>query len=201
MVNLLRGRCQGEVLGMDANLALLKLAREQYKGLRVFAGDAQAALPLPDRSVEVVISSDVTEHLTDPSEHVREVWTVLQPRGLYIVKTPNRWLDTVYWMVSLSRRRLREGEGFPTAVRQAHKEMRQPGSHCSTQTPGSLISLMRQGGFRLVRMVEQPPSTTQEQKMTRLRGPLGLGVRAAGRMVRRLPLWSQWSLVGVFEKS
>lgn len=196
----LRKRCRGVVVGMDADLGLLRLARGQYEGLRIFAGDAQRGLALREGCVEVALSSDVIEHLPDPAAHVREVWRVLRPGGIYVVKTPNGWVDTIYWMAKRTLEKRREGKGLRTAWRGAREALRAPGSHCSPQTAGSLLRLMRWNGFRLVKMVKQPPSTTQEQKMAGLRGILGGAVRLAGRVVRRLPVWAQWSLVGVFER-
>lgn len=47
-------------------------------------------LPFKDASFDVVISSDVIEHLPDADRHIAEVARVLRPGGLYFIKTPNR---------------------------------------------------------------------------------------------------------------
>jgi SAM-dependent methyltransferase len=49
-------------------------------------------MPLPDQSVEVVISNQMMEHLhpDDATEQLHEIFRILQPGGRYICMTPNR---------------------------------------------------------------------------------------------------------------
>ena len=63
-------------------------ARRKY-GLDARVGDAQA-LPLPDRSIELVVSFETIEHVDDPAAFMGEVARVLVPEGIWIVSTPNR---------------------------------------------------------------------------------------------------------------
>ena len=46
-------------------------------------------LPLRDASADIVISSEVIEHLSDPAEHLRELHRILRPNGTLILTTPN----------------------------------------------------------------------------------------------------------------
>jgi SAM-dependent methyltransferase len=48
------------------------------------------ALPLRDRSVDVVVSLQTIEHLWDQSAFVAECARVLRPQGLLVLSTPNR---------------------------------------------------------------------------------------------------------------
>lgn len=50
-----------------------------------------ANLPLPDQSVELVISTNVMEHLQSPEEEISEIYRVLKPGGKLIFKTPNKY--------------------------------------------------------------------------------------------------------------
>jgi SAM-dependent methyltransferase len=43
----------------------------------------------PDGSIDVVHSSHVIEHLTDPIAFVDEIWRILKPGGYIFVATPN----------------------------------------------------------------------------------------------------------------
>ncbi len=52
-------------------------------------GDAQA-IPLPDRSIDVVVSFETIEHVPDPAAFLRECVRVLTPAGTLIVSSPNR---------------------------------------------------------------------------------------------------------------
>ncbi|HEU4333752.1 MAG TPA: methyltransferase domain-containing protein [Candidatus Eisenbacteria bacterium] len=51
--------------------------------------DATKPFPLPDGSADVVISSEVIEHLRDGAAFVRHAARVLRPDGILFVKTPN----------------------------------------------------------------------------------------------------------------
>jgi SAM-dependent methyltransferase len=50
-----------------------------------------AALPFPDATFDVAISSHVAEHLTQPERVFGELARVLKPGGRLFVLTPNRW--------------------------------------------------------------------------------------------------------------
>lgn len=47
-------------------------------------------IPYGDRTFDVVFSDNVVEHLTDPLAVFREVYRVLKPGGVFLIKTPNR---------------------------------------------------------------------------------------------------------------
>jgi len=48
-----------------------------------------APYPFEDKSVDVVLSVDVIEHLENPWLHLREIKRILKPNGVAIVTTPN----------------------------------------------------------------------------------------------------------------
>lgn len=48
-------------------------------------------IPLPDCSVDVVISLSVLEHIEDPSFVASEIRRVLKPGGWFCAYTPNKW--------------------------------------------------------------------------------------------------------------
>lgn len=58
-------------------------------------------LPLPDRSVDLVLSSQVLEHVPDPSLYLAEAHRVLVPGGVLILSTHGIWRyhpdPTDYW--------------------------------------------------------------------------------------------------------
>jgi ubiquinone/menaquinone biosynthesis C-methylase UbiE len=76
------------VVGVDISAEVCEHARRKY-GLDARPGDAQA-IPLPDRSVDVVVSFETIEHVEKPEAFLRECARVLVPEGLLIVSTPNR---------------------------------------------------------------------------------------------------------------
>lgn len=51
---------------------------------------ADGSLPLPDQSVDLVVSDWVFEHLPDPEVSAREIERVLKPGGWICARTPNK---------------------------------------------------------------------------------------------------------------
>ena len=52
--------------------------------------EPDAGLPFEDEKFDVVVTSNVLEHIPDPRGFLTEVRRVLRPGGLFISKTPNR---------------------------------------------------------------------------------------------------------------
>jgi SAM-dependent methyltransferase len=73
--------------GVDWSSGALRQARAL--GLTVLRGDVAPGLPVADGSVDVVIMSELIEHLVDPDGAVAEVRRVLRPGGSLLLSTPN----------------------------------------------------------------------------------------------------------------
>jgi SAM-dependent methyltransferase len=76
------------VIGIDLSGEVCAQARSKY-GIDARPGDAQA-IPLPDRSVDLVVSFETIEHVADPAAFLGECARVLVSEGTLIVSTPNR---------------------------------------------------------------------------------------------------------------
>ena len=48
-------------------------------------------VPLPDNSVDVIMSRSVMEHVVDPPKVYREMWRILKPGGYFVFLTGNLW--------------------------------------------------------------------------------------------------------------
>lgn len=79
-----------KVYGIDYNLDAINYAKEHYaaQNIEYKQGDAQA-IPLPDNSVDIIISFETIEHLPKPKTFIKEVKRVLKKDGQFIVSTPN----------------------------------------------------------------------------------------------------------------
>jgi SAM-dependent methyltransferase len=77
------------VVGVDLDLATLRHAAVTYPGVPVAAANL-VALPLADGAVDVLVASQVLEHLWDQDAFVAECARVLRPGGRLVVTTPNR---------------------------------------------------------------------------------------------------------------
>ena len=75
------------VVGVDQSAEACAHARQKY-GVDARPGDAQK-IPLPNDSVEVVVSFETIEHVNDPVAFLDECRRVLQPGGTLVISTPN----------------------------------------------------------------------------------------------------------------
>lgn len=92
------------VTGVDLEPSV---ADNPYLDEAVILDASSATLPLADASYDVVFTSNVLEHLEDPSTLFREVARVLKPGGVFINKTPNRF-HYVALVASLTPQRFHE---------------------------------------------------------------------------------------------
>jgi SAM-dependent methyltransferase len=65
------------------------LRRARALGLTVLRGSVDRRLPVADGAADVVIMSELIEHLVDPDRAVAEVRRVLRPGGSLLLSTPN----------------------------------------------------------------------------------------------------------------
>ena len=76
------------VIGVDISPDICEHARRRY-GVDTRMGDAQT-IPLPDQSIDLVVSFETIEHVDSPVTFLDECTRVLVPEGMLIVSTPNR---------------------------------------------------------------------------------------------------------------
>jgi len=90
----------GEVVGVEPNAAAVALANA--RGAAQFCRGSGVALPLAAGSFDVVVASDVLEHIERDIDAVREIGRVLRPGGALVFSVPaHPWLfgahDTALW--------------------------------------------------------------------------------------------------------
>jgi SAM-dependent methyltransferase len=82
-------RCE-TIVGIDPEPRAVELATKLlagYKNCRVFQGDCYH-IPFENASFDVVVLTDVIEHLAQPQEALMEIRRVLTPEGVLILTTP-----------------------------------------------------------------------------------------------------------------
>ncbi|MDQ0301614.1 methyltransferase domain-containing protein [Ancylobacter polymorphus] len=79
------------VVGVEVDLAAATHAARAYgrPNLSYVNGDARA-LPLPDASIDVVVSFETLEHFFEHEQFLAEVKRVLRPGGRFIISSPDR---------------------------------------------------------------------------------------------------------------
>ena len=86
-----------ELYGVEPNEHAARVAQEN--GLNVFVGVLEQAR-YPDNFFDAVTLWDVLEHLHDPKTSLKEIFRILKPGGLLVVRVPN--LDS--WDAGIFRR-------------------------------------------------------------------------------------------------
>jgi 2-polyprenyl-6-hydroxyphenyl methylase/3-demethylubiquinone-9 3-methyltransferase len=79
---------------ISAKLAETTAARYGVTGVECDA----TAIPFPDKSVDLVLSSEVIEHVPDPRRALQEMCRVLKGEGLLIVTSPNKLWFPLLWI-------------------------------------------------------------------------------------------------------
>ncbi len=79
------------VVGVEIDPAVIAHAQAAYQkpNLRFLQGDARA-IPLPDASVDAVVSFETIEHFYEHAAFIAETCRVLRPGGLLIISSPER---------------------------------------------------------------------------------------------------------------
>lgn len=79
------------VIGVDISEEAVTHAQKKYRNprLRFLTGSA-TAIPLPDASVDVVVSFETLEHISAHEEMLAEIKRVLRPNGVLVMSTPDK---------------------------------------------------------------------------------------------------------------
>src|SRR5688572_7661336 len=155
----------GRTHGLDCDLA----ARTN-PFLHSFHELTGPTFPFRDKRFDAVVSNYVVEHVVDPSSHLREVFRVLRPGGVYVLRTPNLYhyviavsALTPHWFHIRAANRLRRlpfgsPEPYPTLYRM--------------NTMCAIRDCATAAGFRIrsIDLVEKEPSYTVASRVLFLAG-------------------------------
>ncbi len=85
-----------EFYGVDLSLESLKIARRNFKGAfpLILVRYGVKNIPFRDASVDMVVSSEVLEHLDYPHHYLREIYRVMKRGGYLSLSTP---CASMYW--------------------------------------------------------------------------------------------------------
>ncbi len=135
------------VVGLDWSADAVRQTRE--RGLLVLRAGAENGLPIAAESADVVIMSELIEHVVDTDATLEEAWRVLRPGGWLLLSTPNlaAWYNRALLAVGVqpvfSEVSLRAVHGRPG---------RQVAGHLHMFTRRALAGLLSARGFGDIRV-------------------------------------------------
>ena len=107
------------VVGADANVEDLKAARERLhfhdylgehgQGRWLLSAADITRLPFDDGAFDLVICSEVLEHIPDHHRAMGEIVRVLKPGHPLVVSVPRRWPERICWSLSREYRHMPGG--------------------------------------------------------------------------------------------
>lgn len=80
-------------IGLDANKKILKIAQKHVPTAKLVCGSI-LKMPFPDNSFDVVVCTEVLEHLLKPEKAMDEIKRVLKPMGKIIGTVPR---ESLFW--------------------------------------------------------------------------------------------------------
>ncbi len=123
-----------DVIGGDISSQAVEYGRQKYTGIKLQV-EAGQKLTCADNTFDIVLSFDLFEHIAETDMHLSEVSRVLRPGGYYLFQTPNKYSNTIFFMLS-------------------KKTFKRQQAHPSLHTPRQLRRRLAKHGFeaRFIKM-------------------------------------------------
>jgi SAM-dependent methyltransferase len=84
-------RVASSVIGVDIDKASVEHAARKYvRGNLSYRQGSCTEIPIPDKSVDVIVSFETIEHIDDHDAMMSEIKRVLKPGGLLIISSPEK---------------------------------------------------------------------------------------------------------------
>jgi 2-polyprenyl-3-methyl-5-hydroxy-6-metoxy-1,4-benzoquinol methylase len=120
-----------KVTGSDLSLYPLLEARKRAPGAALVTANLEQGVPFANDSFDVILASEVVEHLAQPEKLLADCYRALDDHGCLILTTPNLWDIRRPW--AKLRGNVWSGYQDPT--------------HINLMTPPRLAKLVKQAGF------------------------------------------------------
>lgn len=132
-------------IGSDLSMDMLSFARERLPaGTPLLQSDSQA-LPIGDRTIDVVVSLGMISYVPDRAAALSEIHRILHPNGSLIITYRNQLSKVVFDPARSAKRLLTKATGAPNDGAQSSDPA--PGAFLRS---GEVATLLHDCGFRIV---------------------------------------------------
>ena len=125
-------------IGLDMDQDSLNRAEEGYEYFKSisnvdanFMKGSAYSLPFPNDSFDLIVCSEVLEHLHEYNDAVKEIHRVLKPGGKFYASVPASWPEKICWKLSI-------------------EYQNQPGGHLRIFNQKKLVSEIEKLGFKIL---------------------------------------------------
>lgn len=123
-------------VGIDVSAPGLLVARQQLPAAQLVRCDLEEGVPFANQQFDLVLMSEIVEHVASLPALLGELRRVLRPGGTLVLTTPNLW----------DVRRAVAALGGPTWTGDLDA------THINLQTPRSMRQALQEAGFRQVKV-------------------------------------------------
>lgn len=138
-----------DISSLDINIAKVLKKAFDMDNIIFDVGDAEN-LSLPDNFFDIVLCSEVIEHLTHPENSIKEIRRVLKPGGVAIITTPNKDNLVLKFGFLFRDKRI---DSFADITNKLKHEPR----HISVKGVSEWIKIVRAQGFEIERLRRGSP--------------------------------------------
>jgi len=85
-----------EVIAIDISPEAISFIKKQHPDWRAICADIEGKIDIADRSVDLITSLDVFEHLFKPERVIKEAGRIIKPGGFFLVAVPH---ETILWKI------------------------------------------------------------------------------------------------------
>jgi len=145
-----------QIYGIDVMPETIEKAKEN--GINVRNGDLNQRFPYEDESFDVVLASEIIEHLSNTDNFLEEIHRVLRSGGYTVISTPNlsSWPNIIFLVFGKQPAVASVSDEIVVNTWHAHSDYRKPNegpSHRRIFTFGAIEKLLTYHGFQVEKSI------------------------------------------------
>ena len=144
--------------GLDISEKVLKIARKLFKKPKFVQGTVER-MPFRKENFDIIIFTEVIEHLPNPKKAISEIYRVMRSGGTLFITTPNkfRWLHfpvarIIPWSLKIKLIKLKRGREYSKQYEKQKQIEKKHGidQHQKLYSSRSLSKVLKRAGFEII---------------------------------------------------